>query len=305
MTLKQLEYFCAVCRCHSISRAAESLFVSQPAISTSIRELEKEFHLRLFNHGKNRISLTKDGEAFYQKAETLLRQTEDLYADFSGAREHIRPLKIGIPPMLSTVFFPRITDRFQEKYDLPIQLFEYGSIRARTMLDAEQIDVALANLDFYNLEKYNFHILMEDRYVFCVSKTHRYAREKEITIEMLKDEPIVLFSTDSVQTRTIVSRFRSAEITPHVLMYSSQLATVLNFVRGANCGAFLYSSIATNPRDFVELPVAPEITSKFGVIWKKGTFIPDPLTKFITFIKGYDVSPYLPKGTAPVPGQKG
>lgn len=41
MTLTQLEYFCAVCRYHSITRAAEALFVSQPTISTSIRDLEK------------------------------------------------------------------------------------------------------------------------------------------------------------------------------------------------------------------------------------------------------------------------
>ena len=79
MTLTQLEYFCMVCRYHSITRAADALYVSQPTISTSIRDLEKEFHLKLFNHGKNRISLTKDGEAFYQKAEFILKQTQELY----------------------------------------------------------------------------------------------------------------------------------------------------------------------------------------------------------------------------------
>ena len=55
MTLTQLEYFCMVCRYHSITRAADALYVSQPTISTSIRDLEKEFHLKLFNHGKNKI----------------------------------------------------------------------------------------------------------------------------------------------------------------------------------------------------------------------------------------------------------
>ena len=60
MTLTQLEYFCMVCRYRSITRAADALFVSQPTISTSIRDLEKEFHLKLFNHGKNRISLTQE-----------------------------------------------------------------------------------------------------------------------------------------------------------------------------------------------------------------------------------------------------
>ena len=78
-------------------------------------------------------------------------------------------------------------------------------------------------------------------------------------------------------------------------MYRSQLATVLNYARGGNCGAFLYSSIAVNPRDFVEIPVTPEITSKFGIIWKKGVFVPDQLSKFVTFVKSYDMSPYLPQ----------
>ncbi len=295
MTLTQLEYFCTVCRYHSITRAAEALYVSQPTISTSIRDLEKEFHLRLFNHGKNRISLTKDGEAFYQKAEYILKQTQELYTDFSNIEENRHPLRIGIPPMISTVFFPRVTDQFQEKYNIPIQLFEYGSIRARTLVDNEQLDVAMANMDFYNLDKYNSYIMMEDRYVYCVSRNHRYAGEKEITMEMLKDEPIILFNTDSVQTQTVITRLRSAGITPNVRMYSSQLVTVLNFVRGGNCGAFLYSSLAANPRDFVEIPVAPEITSKFGIIWKKGIFVPDQLTKFVKFIQDYDVTPYLPK----------
>ena len=74
MTLNQLEYFCAVCRYHSITRAAESLFVSQPTISASIRNLEKEFHLRLFTHGQNRITLTNDGSLFYKKAEYVLHR---------------------------------------------------------------------------------------------------------------------------------------------------------------------------------------------------------------------------------------
>ncbi len=294
MTLTQLEYFCTVCRYHSITRAAEALYVSQPTISASIRDLEKEFHLRLFNHGRNRIHLTKDGEAFYQKAEYILRQTQELYTDFSNIDENRHPLRIGIPPIISTVFFPRVTNQFQEQYNIPIQLLEYGSIRARTMVDAEQLDVAMANMDFYNLDKYNSYVMMEDRYVYCVSKTHRFAKEKEITIDMLQDEPIILFNTDSVQTQTIITRMRSAGITPNVRMYCSQLVTILNYVRSGNCGAFLYSTVATNPRDFVTLPVSPEFTSKFGIIWKKGIFIPDHLTKFVEFIKAYDVSPYIP-----------
>lgn len=293
MTLTQLEYFCTVCRYHSITRAAAALYVSQPTISASIRDLEKEFHLKLFNHGRNRISLTKDGEDFYQRADLLLKQAQELYTGFSDVERNRHPLRIGIPPMISTVFFPEIADRFQEKYPVPIQLLEYGSIRARTLIDNEQLDIAVANLDFYNLEKYNSHIMMEDRYVYCVSAAHRYACEKEITKEMLKDEPIILFNTDSVQTQTVISRLRSAGITPNVRMYCSQLVTVLNCIRSGHCGAFLYSSLAVDSRDFFMIPVSPEITSRFGIIWKKGTFVSEQLLKFVRFIQEYDLTPYL------------
>lgn len=295
MTLTQLEYFCMVCHYNSITKAAEALYVSQPTISTSIRDLEKEFHLKLFNHGRNRISLTKDGEAFYQKAECILKQAQELYTDFSNIEEHRPPLRIGIPPMISTVFFPRVTDQFQEQHDIPIQLLEYGSIRARTLIDNEQLDVAIVNMDFYNLNKYNSYVMMEDRYVYCVHKTHRYAGEKEITMEMLKDEPIILFNTDSVQTQTVITQMRSAGITPNIHMYCSQLITVFNFVRGGKCGAFLYSSLVADHGDFLEIPVTPEISSRFGIIWKKGIFISDQLTKFITFTKNFDTASYFPE----------
>ena len=289
MTLKQLEYFCTVCRYHSITRAAQALYVSQPTISASIRDLEEEFHLRLLNHGRNRITLTKDGEEFYRKAEYILHRTQELYTDYAGAGESRHPLRIGIPPMIGTVFFPMMTDLFAKKHGIPVQLFEYGSLRARTLIDSEQLDVAMANLDFYNLDKYNSHIMMEDGTVYCVSRTHRYAAESVVTMEMLADEPIILYNTDSVHTQTVITRMRSAGVTPVVRMYCSQLVTVLNCVRSGDCGAFLYSAIDVDSDSFVQIPVAPEITSRFGIIWKKGIFVPDQLTSFVNFARGYDV----------------
>lgn len=72
MKIIQLEYFCAVCRYHSITQAAQKLYVTQPAISNAIKELEKEFSISLFARTKNHMSLTKEGEIFYQKASKLL-----------------------------------------------------------------------------------------------------------------------------------------------------------------------------------------------------------------------------------------
>ena len=291
MTLNQLEYFCAVCRYHSISKAAEELFVSQPAISVAIRDLENEFHLRLLNHAKNKISPTQEGIEFYKRAEIILGQTQDMYSDFSQLSLTMKPVRIAIPPLMSTVFFPRMIDAFHEIYsDVPVQLYEYGSVRARALLDSGALDMALVNMDFYNLENYNSQILMEDSLEYCVSRNHRYASKENITLDMMKDERIILLNTDSVQTKLLKSKFNALGFKPNIILYCSQLYTTLNFLRGGDCGAFLYSSLAVNPRDFVKIPLASKTYTNFGFIWKTGTFIPQNTAKFIDFAKHYDTS---------------
>ena len=55
MTLNQLRYFCTAAQCHSITQAARLMFVTQPAVSLAIRELEKEFSVTLFTYTNNRL----------------------------------------------------------------------------------------------------------------------------------------------------------------------------------------------------------------------------------------------------------
>ena len=282
MTLNQLEYFCAVCRYHSIRRASDELFVSQPTISVAIRDLENEFHARFFHHGGNRLTLTPAGEAFYKKAEQLLADAQDIYARFSERPAARKPLRIGIPPILSTIFFPKLLQDFRKVEDIPIILFEHGSIRASELVESEELDAAVVNLDFYDLERFNYAVIMEDEYVFCVSRKHPLASEESVTFDMIKDEPLILFRNDSVQNRTINMRFEAHESTPNVILQSSQLYTIEQFVREEKAGAFLYSSISVDD-ELVCLRIEPAITSRIGVVWKKKAFIGTRLAAFTDF----------------------
>lgn len=73
MTLNQLRYFCMASRCHSITKAAEELYVTQPTVSVAIRDLEIEFGVSLFSRKGNQLILTREGEEFYQKANYILQ----------------------------------------------------------------------------------------------------------------------------------------------------------------------------------------------------------------------------------------
>ena len=283
MTLTQLSYFCAVCRAHSITRAADTLYVSQPTISTALRDLEKEFHCRLFIHGKNRISLTDEGADFYEEALRILKETERLKNRFDK-REAEKALRIGIPPILSTVCIPDLTDRFEEKTGVPVQLFEYGSIRAGELVEKEDLDVALGNLDMVNLDTYNYFQIMEDSYVFCLSKDHPLVRSGAADLDSLSRLPLLLFNTDSMSTETVTSYFQSRNMEIQVKMYCSQLMTLLRVLESGQCGAVLYRSIPVDETRFVKIPL-PGITCKVGILWKKGVFVQENLQKFIDFVK--------------------
>ena len=178
MKIVQLEYFCMVSQYHSITQAAQKLYVTQPAISNAIKELEKEFSVNLFVRSKNHLTLTTEGELFYQKA------TQQFY----DLGKQIPPIRIGIPPLLSTIFFPDLVLEFNKLYpEVPVELFEYGSIRAASLVQDETLDLALVNMHFYDIDKMNSFRLQTEHLVFCVSRTHHLAKEKEISIEMLKD----------------------------------------------------------------------------------------------------------------------
>ena len=95
MTLNQLRYFCTASRCHSITKAAEELYVTQPTVSVAIRDLEIEFGISLFYRKGNRLILTEEGEELYNKATYILQYCTELQADYSSMARVKSPLFVS------------------------------------------------------------------------------------------------------------------------------------------------------------------------------------------------------------------
>ena len=288
MTLNQLRYFCTAVRFHSITQAARHLFVTQPAVSIAIRELEKEFSLTLFSYTKNRLELTTEGEAFSARAVQLLEQSDEMQAQFHDV-SHFRPtVRLGIPPVLSAVFFPELMDAFHREHpEIYLELTEYGSVRACEMVQDEQLDVGLVNMEQYSVDKFSNLVLYEDQLVFCVAENHPLAGEKEISLEQLDDHPLILFNRDSVQSQLLKQSFHALGVQPRVIMHCSQITTTQKFVRQGKCGCFFFSSLLPFVPDLIGIPVTPEIPVKVGVVWKKGKYISNSTRAFIHFCERY------------------
>ena len=137
MKLFQLHYFCTACAYRSVTRAAEALHVSQPAVSMAIQALENEFGVRLLDRGERGFVLTPDGEFFCREARAILSRTDLL----AGAMEERRrlgaaSLRFGSTPMAGAGF---TQDLFRAlgagRSPLSVNLVEGGRPRLLQLLD--------------------------------------------------------------------------------------------------------------------------------------------------------------------------
>ena len=290
MTLNQLRYFCTASRCHSITKAAEELYVTQPTVSVAIRDLEIEFGISLFYRKGNQLILTQEGEAFYEKATYILQYRNELQADYSSMSRVKPPLRIGIPPMLSTVFFPELLTAFHQDHpEIAVILEEYGSVRAGNLVQDDTLDLALVNMEQYNIDKFHNVVLANDQVVFCVNKDHRLADKEIVTTKEMSKELLIFFNADSVQNQLLKTRFEMEGYIPNIVMRSSQIYTTLQFIKTGKYSCFLYSSMLDKFTEsgITGIPLNPPIHIKIGMIWKKGKYISGDMQTFLNFTRMY------------------
>lgn len=289
MKLLQLKYFYTVCRYGSITKAADKLFVSQPTISFCIKELEEEFGVKLFHRKHNRLRLTVEGQFFCEKVKYILQSVDSLekqMKEMSSNRSHV---KIAVPAMISTFLFPRMFDAFQKKYpDVQLEMLETGSLQTRKLIDTNAVDLGITILDGAVNDNYNILPLVTTELVFCVNKQHRLAKEKSVSIRQLAQEKIILFKADSYQNVVIKNAFAEVEVEPNILLYSSQLYTIKQFLSYGTAGAFLYRQVAEMDEDLVCIPLEKPIVQKIVLIWAKSGVVYSTAEHFIQFAKTFE-----------------
>lgn len=285
MTLNQLRYFCTASRCRSVTRAASELFVTQPAVSLAIKDLEREFGVTLFYRQGNNLMLTDEGERIYERATYILEYCNEMEADITGIASNRSPVRIGIPPVFGAFFFPALYNEFTKAYpDIKLRLEEYGSVRACNMVQNDELDVSLVNMEMYDIDRFNRAVLRKDQICYFVSPSHPLADKKVITTEDLANERIILLNGDSVQNHLLKQRFTALGLKPDIMLQSSQLYLIRKFIGEGSCGAFLFSSLTKLFPDMTALPIDPPIPVNIGIVWKKGKYVTGQTKCFIDFV---------------------
>jgi len=189
MELRHLRYFAAVAAHGSFSRAANQLHLTQPALSRQVKSLEDEIGIALIVRGKNTISLTSDGEAFYEEAKDILARV-----DVAIRRIKLRPqgekLCIGYVHSLTAGILPRVVKRFRS-YNKHVFL-ELSDLTTHEMCQkaaAGQIDMAILPKSLEpHFEGFQWVELERLAPVLVVSKKNPFAKMNKIHPEQLRDQ---------------------------------------------------------------------------------------------------------------------
>ena len=116
MADRRLQVFHAVAKQSSFTKAAETLFMTQPAVTFQIKQLEEHFNTRLFDRGHGRISLTAAGEVVLEYAERILSLSAELDTRVSEMTGEVQgPLLIGASMTIAEFMLPRILGEFKSR----------------------------------------------------------------------------------------------------------------------------------------------------------------------------------------------
>lgn len=287
MTLDQLRYFRAVCKCDSVSRAAEMLNISQPSVSNAVLHLEKEFGVTLFERRRKKLILTKEGQKMLNLAEDLLGRADDLQRTMKTLGSEDEVLRLGVPPMVGSLVLPALFSQEFRKHGLRIHIVEGDRTDLKALLVDGQIDMAfLPHTDALGTDLQAELITVLEN-VCCVSKSHPLAKQKAVSLRELTEEPMVLFKNSFFQTERILTEFSRLSCVPNVLLHTAQVSTVQNMV-AANVGVgFMFAFLLKSAPGLVGIPLEPSMTTQVSLVWREKRQMSKMPEKIVEYMKNF------------------
>lgn len=304
MEFRTIRAFVEVVRQGGFSRAAETVFATQSAVSKAVRQLEDEVGTPLLDRIGHRAVLTAAGEVVYRRGVKLLADRDDLMVELDEIRGLKRGLlRLGLPPVGSGVLLAPVFAAYRQRFPgVEVRLVEHGSDELEESLRAGEIDFAGALLP--TLGDFEWEPVRRDPLVALLPVGHPLAGRATLSIAELRDTPFILFESGFALHRIVLNACRKAGFEPHVVARSSQIDFMFELV-GAGLGvAFLPRLIATQRRsDMVRgvLVEEPDTAWSFAMAWRRGAYLSEAAKAWLALVREIH-GPRQEPAAAPSPG---
>jgi LysR family transcriptional regulator, low CO2-responsive transcriptional regulator len=216
VTLRQLEIFLAVARARSFRRAADTLALSQPALSQQIKGLERELDVDVFDRLGRTIALTQAGRLLEEQSQRIVAMVGSLREALSELRGLQRGvLRLGASTTPGIYLLPGLLARFKIRYPkIEVSLHIGNSREVEDRVRATEVDLGLVGGHVSNAKATCVEASLQDRIVLVVPPEHPWASRRAISSEGLREECLLVREEGSATRRVIDTELDRAGIVP-------------------------------------------------------------------------------------------
>lgn len=256
MEIRQLEYFLMVTQTTSFTRAAERLFVSQPAVTNAVRGLEEELGILLFDRKQKQAVLTTEGKIFHAHVERLMHGISDTLEEIHAIKNlNGGVLHIGLTPLGGLASVAMLIGRFMDNYpDIRILSEEGDAKELRNLLMEDRLDMAiLPNAD----EKpgFSYQYMERQELAVCCGRRHRFRRKNSISVDELSEEPFILLNDSDY-----INLLKKNRIVPGKKILSAAHVQTVKSLVAAGCGVAVLPECMTEQDDnLVTIHIEPSV----------------------------------------------
>lgn len=297
MTLTQLKYVIMIADTGSMNEAAKKLFISQPSLSLSVKDLEEEIGVELFRRSNRGVSLTLEGTEFLSYARQVVEQyqlIESHYIDKKNVKK-----KFGVSMQHYTfavnAFVEMVKQFGMDEYEFAVRETKTHEVIEDVKNFKSEIGILYLN-DFnrkvltklFHESDLEFHPLLECGIYVYMWKGHPLAKKDEIFIEELEDYPCLSFEQGNYNSFYFAEEVLSTYDYKR-LIKANDRATVLNLMVGLNgftlCSGIICESL--NGSDYCAVKLKSEEKMTIGYLKRKGIALSPLGQKYLEEIKKY------------------
>jgi DNA-binding transcriptional LysR family regulator len=246
LNFNQLRVFCLAAKYENFTIAAQKLFITQPAVTAQIKQLEADCNLRLFKKRGRKVYLSNEGKAIYPYVRQLFdyeKELEDVIEDMRELKRGV--LRLGTTKAYARYFMPLIITRFRENYpEIKIHLDEGSSQDMTLSLVSFQNEIAII-AKAQDHPDVRFTPLSMEELVLITSPDHVLAGKRDVPFAQIAGEPIIMKTLGSGTRRLVNQLFERHGCTPEILMETNNTEFIKQLVQRNDGISFLVRESVT------------------------------------------------------------
>lgn len=225
--------FLVVYETGNISRAADLLYISQPAVSHNIKELEKQLGIQLFYKKANGMNATNEAEILYKyisSAFNSIWKGELTISDMAGLKTGV--VKIGAPSYISVIFLADIVTEFRQNYpNIKIEIVSKPIPELVGMLQTQNLDIVLDSCPIAT-EKTKTEVKYLKSFSHCFVTTDKFYTDKPLSVQALNNLPLIVSSISSEEVKVLKKSINDLKINPVIEAWTTD--AMIKFVKSGN-----------------------------------------------------------------------